>query len=338
MEGLQKLDSSWSLIEGDGIDILETTDDILKGADPVEEAPVDDEEEDDDVLTNTRKLDSSIVTSNPEFEEGDDSTFRILARDFTERGIADFPDDWSGDEDEFRAIIAESAKDKVLEQYQLHNPVVSGFLQYVSAGGKPEKFIETLNGPTFDENNDRDVYTLYLKSTTKFNDDKIEKLVDRVEALEELEEEAEAAREWFKENKSQQIKSITEQQEREAELRKQQEQIDLQERRRLISTAKQLNGVPIDNNKAFEKFYFDATDTFRYEDTTYKVTPYQKRLLERNASDAARREHELLLAYLEFSNYTIKDVQKQQRQAATSTLKQSLEKTIQPKRIVKLVN
>jgi len=61
-------------------------------------------------------------------------------------------------------------------------------------------------------------------------------------------------------------------------------------------------------------------------------------LLERNASDAARREHELLLAYLEFSNYTIKDVQKQQRQAATSTLKQSLEKTIQPKRIVKLVN
>ena len=118
----------------------------------------------------------------------------------------------------------------------------------------------------------------------------------------------------------------------------QQEQIDLQERRRLISTAKQLNGVPIDNNKAFEKFYFDATDTFRYEDTTYKVTPYQKRLLERNASDAARREHELLLAYLEFSNYTIKDVQKQQRQAATSTLKQSLEKTIQPKRIVKLVN
>ena len=328
MEGLQKLDSSWSLIEGDGIDILETTDDILKGADPVEEAPVDDEEEDDDVLTNTRKLDSSIVTSNPEFE----------ARDFTEKGIADFPDDWSGDEDEFRAIIAESAKDKVLEQYQLHNPVVSGFLQYVSAGGKPEKFIETLNGPTFDENNDRDVYTLYLKSTTKFNDDKIEKLVDRVEALEELEEEAEAAREWFKENKSQQIKSITEQQEREAELRKQQEQIDLQERRRLISTAKQLNGVPIDNNKAFEKFYFDATDTFRYEDTTYKVTPYQKRLLERNASDAARREHELLLAYLEFSNYTIKDVQKQQRQAATSTLKQSLEKTIQPKRIVKLVN
>lgn len=60
-----------------------------------------------------------------------------------------------------------------------------------------------MNGPTFDENNDRDVYTLYLKSTTKFNDDKIEKLVDRVEALEELEE-AEAAREWFKENKSQQ--------------------------------------------------------------------------------------------------------------------------------------
>jgi hypothetical protein len=32
MEGLQKLDSSWSLIEGDGIDIMETTDDILKGA------------------------------------------------------------------------------------------------------------------------------------------------------------------------------------------------------------------------------------------------------------------------------------------------------------------
>ena len=131
MEGLQKLDSSWSLIEGDGIDILETTNDILKGADPIEEAPVDDEEEDDDVLTNTRKLDSSIVTSNPEFEEGDDSTFRILARDFTEKGIADFPDDWSGDEDEFRAIIVESAKDKVLEQYQLHNPVVDFYNMYL---------------------------------------------------------------------------------------------------------------------------------------------------------------------------------------------------------------
>ena len=48
MEGLQKLDSSWSLIEGDGIDIIETTDDILKGAEVVEEAPVDEEEEDDD--------------------------------------------------------------------------------------------------------------------------------------------------------------------------------------------------------------------------------------------------------------------------------------------------
>jgi hypothetical protein len=61
MEGLQKLDSSWSLIEGDGIDILETTDDILKGVETVEETPVDDEEEDDDVLTSARKLDSSII-------------------------------------------------------------------------------------------------------------------------------------------------------------------------------------------------------------------------------------------------------------------------------------
>ena len=54
MEGLQKLDSSWSLIEGDGIDILETTNDILKGADPIEEAPVDDEEEDDDHFGETK--------------------------------------------------------------------------------------------------------------------------------------------------------------------------------------------------------------------------------------------------------------------------------------------
>ena len=283
-----------------------------------------------------KKIGADLLTEYA--EEDNNNTFRVLAKDLTEKGLANFDDDWDGDEDEFRNNLIETAKESVLSKYNLNDPVIANFLEYISNGGAAQNFIQAVSGPSFEDADDKEVYKAYLKATTKFSDTKIEKLADRVEMLEELEEEAESAREWFNQNQSEQAEQLAQQQAQEAAQRKRSEELDIAERRKLITTSKQLAGVPIENNKSFEKFYFDATETFKYEDSTYRVTPYQKRLLEKNSDERAKREYELLLAYLEFSNYTIKDIQKQSRQAATSSLKQSLEKTIRPKQITKLIN
>lgn len=335
---MQKLDSSWSLIEGDGLDILESQEDILEGAEEIVDDQTTEEDDEEDYGTASTKRIGSDLLSDEDEEYEDNNTFKVLARDLTEKGLASFDDDWDGDEDDFRNNIIETAKGTIMSQYNLNNPIVKNFLEYVSAGGAPQNFIQSVTGPSFEDADDKEVYKAYLKATTKFSDSKIEKLADRVEMLEELEEEAESAREWFNQNQSEQAEQLAQQQAQEAEMRKRAEAQDMAERRRLVTTSKNIGGVPIENAKGFEKFYFEPTETFKHEDSVYKVTPYQKRLLEKNSDERAKREYELLLAYLEFSNYTIKDIQRQSRQAATSSLKQSLEKTIRPNTIKKLIN
>lgn len=238
-----------------------------------------------------------------EIEDVENSPLKIIAKDFTKNGLVDFPDDWDGDEESFKTTIIEQLKEKALNEYDLNNPLVKNFLTYVSNGGEPSHFIEQVAEPDYEKAEASVVVKAYLKATTKYSDTKIDKIIERSEDLGELDEEAEDARTWFKETKESKLKAIVAEQEKERVEREQYSKIDLEERKKLVKSSKELLGVNIQNNDDFYKFMFEPTQIIQINGEKLKATAFQAKLVERRNDPVKRREYETLLAYLEFTNF-----------------------------------
>lgn len=287
----------WTLIE-----------DEMLGTDITEDTTVTDEQ-------STEKS-APPVQKQPTQPRQSDNPFRLLAEDI---GIS-LDDDWDGDADEFKEYLTEAVRQDVLSSMNLDNPVVDGFIKYVSNGGNPYEFIEAMNNTSIDKMSAEQVYISYMKSTTSLSDDRIKKMMYRAKDSGEFEDDVESFKEEMKNAQDEQIQAIILQQEK-AKL----ERLELAKQagieRKRLAKQKTLLGIPVSKNTEFEKFYLNPSERVTYEGKTYTVTPYQKRLMERQKNPL---EYEALLAYLEFINYKLPSDSNQVRTEMTRDLKSRL--------------
>lgn len=303
----------WSIIEDQIID-----DEVIISSNKDED---DDDDDNEEEIEDEGDLINSKSKQSPTSNSTETNVLSILAQDFTEKGLASFPDDWDGDEEEFREKIYEDIKSSVLEDFKLNNPIVAGFLDYVSNGGSPEDYIQKISMSSALTASDEEVYMMYMKSTTNFSDEKIRRLIEKSKDLDDFADEVEEMREEIQAAQKKQIDEMNKSQALEKKQREQAMKEELKKRKEIVY-AKSLMGTPVSNNKEFEKFYLIPSESYEHEGQKYQITPYQKRLLERQKNKV---EYEAYLAYLEFTNYNLPNKEKEATTKATSKLKEKLQ-------------
>lgn len=149
-------------------------------------------------LEKEKEKEEEVVTE----EEGEESYYNILAKDFLSKGIIqELPDTFKGDtEEEFINLIKENQEKSVAETiggyFEGHpqgNLGVSLF-NFIRNGGDINSFISNYSDPLAGINiktaeGQKAAMRLNLKSTTKLTDDKIEAKIQRAEDSAILEEE-----------------------------------------------------------------------------------------------------------------------------------------------------
>lgn len=240
--------------------------------------------------------------------------FKIIAE---ELGF-DLEDDWDGDAEEFKGVLYDNAQRELVEKFD--DPVVAGFINYVSKGGNPTQFIQAISGPNLSSMSDEDIYMTYMRNTTSFSDDKIKKLMERSKDLDEFEEEVKSFKDELSSAQDEQIQEVVKQQEQELKLREAAAK-QAQVKRKQLVKSKEILGVPIIKNAEFEKFYLHPSERIEFEGKTYNITPYQKRLIDRQNNPI---DYEALMAYLEFINFKLPTEETQVRNKTVNSLKDRL--------------
>ena len=246
-----------------------------------------------------------------------DNPFKYLAEDL---GIT-IDDDWDGDAADFKDVLLSSIREELVGEMQLDNPIVDGFIKYVSNGGKPEDFIQAMSSPSMDRMTPEDIYFTYMKSTTSLSDEKIKKMMYRSKDAGEFEEEVQGFKEEMKQAQDDQVQEVLKQQELVRQQRLEMARQASIERKKLAKS-KSILGVPVTKNSEFERFYLQPTEKVVHEGKTYNVTQYQKRIIERQQQSPL--EYEALLAYLEFINYKLPSDVQTVRNEVTRDLKSKL--------------
>ena len=244
-----------------------------------------------------------------------DNPFKFLAEDL---GL-NLPDDWNGDADEFKELLIEDAKNALVSNFD--DPVVSGFINYVSNGGKAVEFLQALQTPAVDRMSPEDIYRSYMKMTTNFSDEKINKLMERSKDTGDFDSEVDEYKSEINAAQDEHIQEVLKQQEEDKKKRAI-AQKQAQEYRKKLAKSKDIMGVPISKNAEFERFYLTPTERVDYDGKQYMVTAYQKRLMERQKDPV---QYEALMAYLEFTNFKgLPNNVETTREKATSGLKDKL--------------
>lgn len=263
----------WSLIEDQLEDQIEINDDT---------DTIDDNDDKEPVKVKEKPPASS-----------NDNPFKFLAEDL---GL-NLPDDWNGDADEFKELLIEDAKNALVSNFD--DPVVSGFINYVSNGGKAVEFLQALQTPAVDRMSPEDIYRSYMKMTTNFSDEKINKLMERSKDTGDFDSEVAEYKDEINAAQDEHIQEVLRQQEEEKKKRAI-AQKQAQEYRKKLAKSRDIMGVPISRNSEFERFYLTPTERMEYDGKQYMVTAYQKRLMERQKDPV---QYEALMAYLEFTNF-----------------------------------
>jgi hypothetical protein len=283
----------WSLIEDQLTDDIEILDD-----------------DDDKVIDKSQEKEHS----KPAPEKPTGNPFKLLAEDL---GL-NLEDDWDGDADDLKQLVLNNAKEDLLSSF--NDPVVTGFIEFISNGGAPNDFIQAMQAPAVDRMSSEEVYMTYMRMTTNFNEDKIKRLMEKSKDLDDFESEVDEYREEIKEAQSEQIQTILKEQE-ETKKQKAIVQKQAQEYRKKLVRSKEIMGLPISKNAEFERFYLKPTEKITYGGKDYLVTAYQKRLIERQKDPV---QYEALMAYLEFTDFKGAIDETKIKNKAVSGLKEKL--------------
>ena len=271
--------------------------------------PIDNQEDDDKVIT----VPAKSQAPQPK-QQRQENPFRIIAE---ELGF-EVEDNWDGDADEFKNVLFENAQKQLVEKFD--DPVVAGFINYVSKGGNPTQFIQAISGPNISSMNDEDVYIAYMRSTTSFNDDKIKKLMERSKDLDEFDDEVASFKAELAEAQDEQIQEVVKRQEEELKAREMAAR-QAQVKRKQLVKSKEILGVPIIKNSEFERFYLHPSERIEFEGKVYNITPYQKRLIDRQNNPI---DYEALMAYLEFIDFKLPTEETLVKNKTVSSLKDRL--------------
>ncbi len=208
------------------------------------------------------------------------------------------------DPEEFKAAFKEQSKKEFLEEYNMDDPQVANIIGFLSEGGNIKDYIELINQiPSINKMSPEQIYTAYLKDTTDFSDLKIKKLVKQAIDADEIEDEANTAREYFTDVENESVKEL---QARQVELKTMKETAAKDElvQKRSIIASKQVLGNPIENGKDFEKYFLDKTVVYKHSDgKSYKLTPYEKHLITIQSDPKQRLEYETMIAYMNFKGF-----------------------------------
>ncbi|HMT02017.1 MAG TPA: hypothetical protein PKD00_01695 [Burkholderiales bacterium] len=303
----------WSLIE----------DELL--GDPIEDT---EDDEDQPIIPAAPPQKKQSEPKLPPQEQ--ENPFKLFA---SELGV-ELEDDWDGDGDEFKTILQDKVREEVLESLHLDDPIVDGFIKFVSNGGKPIDFIQAVSTPTLDRMSPEDRYRAYMKATTKLSPDKIERLMEKSKELGEFEDEVQEFTDEMNSIRDEHIQATLKYQEQEKRERQEALRKAAIERKAIVKS-KDILGVPITKNAEFEKFYLSPTERVEYDGKTYNVTGYQKRLMERQQNPL---QYEALLAYLEFTNFKLLGEETKIRTEVSKDLKSKLQTYYSGNRTTRLID
>lgn len=227
----------------------------------------------------------------------EDNIFKIIASDM---GF-----DFEGDDDvAFKDALRNNAKNELLQE--IEDEGMKSLIDFALNGGDVSKYIESIQSiPEVDSMKDEDVYKAYLKHTTNFSDQKIQKLILKSVEDDDYQDDVQAARDYFKSLRDKSVEEKIAQQKRLAEQHR--ESIKrMQSHRTQILNQGNINGVQL--TKSFNDFYNQKSVSYKHTDgNTYKITPYEKYMIDIQQDEAKRVEYEILGALATYDRINKKE-------------------------------
>lgn len=211
--------------------------------------------------------------------------------------------------------LSEDFKDAF--KYALNGGSFQDFIQNIQT----EEIPETLST----EEDQIKAIRAYYKETTKYSDEKINNMIDRLKQLEALEEEAEDAIDYLKDVKKEKASKLAEQQEL---ARRQMEEAQIEARKNLESAITNSEFIP-STRKSKVKAYLNNLVT--REDGQNTDFNRHIRDISTNPEHKAQLADILLSAYDPKKGFDLSRYIKQGKSRATSEFKKSLEETLDVK-------
>lgn len=304
--------------------------------------PESDEETDDDNIESEETTDDDSIESDEETDDnsttddGDDSTdISPSVQHFNfakEQGMFIVPEDFKFDgtseslEEAYRLTDIERKKQALSSILSAMSPDFQDAFKYAISGGSFNDFLNQtgfINGNTDYDLSSKDgqinAIKAYYKETTKYSDDKIDSMIERLEKLEALEEESEDAVEYLKDLRKQKATELAKQQE---ESRKQAE-IALEEQRKALESAVDSSEFIPSTRKNKVKSYLNNIVT--RDDGENTEFNRHIRNISSNVDHKAQLADIILSAYDPNKGFDLSRYIKQGKTQATSDFKKSLE-------------
>lgn len=281
--------------------------------DPLDNLEV--EESDEEIVEKPQK--NQPDTSTEEDEESF-NPFKTLA---SELGF-----EYEGDDaEDFKVTLKEQIKNEFLEELGIEDPKLSGLIKYISEGGSLDEYITNLSQLSdLNKYSNEQIYAAYLRSTTNFSEQKISKTIRQAIDSDELKEEANAARDYFRSAAEKSEEELKQNQEALYKARQEQYKQEMLTKRNILAS-KNILGQIIEKPKEFEKYYFDRAYTYKNDNKVYKITAYEKDLLDINKDPKKRLEYEMLIAYMHQKGFKLTpQEQREVREKSVSDLKDKL--------------
>lgn len=282
----------------------------------------------DEFIDPLENLEEEEIPTNKEEEKVQEPTEDVDDEDFNpfKAFASELGFDYNGDNaEEFKSSLKEQVKAEFLEELGIEDPKLSGLIKYVAEGGSIDEYVNTLSQVSnLDKYSNEQIYAAYLKSTTTFSDQKIAKTIKQAIDNDELGEEASSAREYFRDVAAHSEEELKQNQEALYKARQEQVRQEASLKRNILAS-RNILGQVIENPKEFEKYYFDRAYTYKKDNKVYKITAYEKSLLELNNDPKKRVEHEMLVAYMHQRGFKLSPREQKEMQAkSVSDLKDKL--------------
>lgn len=259
-----------------------------------------------------QEVEEEVEDTTPETEtetetetstEDKDDIYQVYFEDLKEKEFLDLPEDFEfkGTEDSLKEAL-EVSKNRIAEKTR--EEIVAGFQEFVYKN--LEQVQNTYNTVDFeqvdlsDEATQKEVVKYYLKKTTKFKDEQIEKKINQLEQFAELEDEAKSALEELKvldkEDKAKLARQAAEYEATQAKARQDADKLF----RKTLKETDEVSGIKINKDKVFSSLY----NTIKLEDGTI-TTSFNKNLQE-VLSDPKKT---IFLAHLLENNFELNKIE-----------------------------
>lgn len=295
---------------------VETEPEIEEEKDDIE--PTDNNDLDQDKDSEIEEEDNKLEEESDEVEtEVENVSYKAIADYLAESGIVDRLDDYDGeDSPEALEIAVQNTINNMVQHYKDSIPEEGKqFLDYLERGGDPSKFFQVLEKPIdfnnidlTNEDNQKKVYTEYLKSLDYSQEEIQEELNDAEDNL-LLEKKANTAIKKLQKIHENKQKELIQEQERAIQEQQAQYETYINTIKNTIESSNQLAGLSLTpSEKAeFQKYLLQSDKE--------GLTQYQRELNENPI------QTQLELAYLKFKKYDFSKVTKQVKTEETRRIK-----------------